>query len=378
MILPSQRSLFDIPTDVAYFNCAYMSPLLNQAIKDGIRGLTTKSHPWKITSTDFFTDVERVRNLAALIIGCHDNNIALVPSTSYGIATAINNIAIKPSDEILILEHQFPSNVHGWHEAARSSKATVRTVPHSKDGNWTNSLLRMIHEKTKVVAIPHCHWSDGGLINLSLIASALREIDAYLVIDATQSLGVMPLDIAAIKPDYVVASCYKWLLGPYSTAIMYVAPQHLDGTPIEHGWANRLGAEDFTSLANYKSEFQIGARRFDMGERSNFALLPALAVALQQILDWGIDTLYETISQMTSTIATQTSALGFRAIESNQRAGHFLGLTLHDKMLTDIVDELAKQKIFISKRGKTLRITPHVYNNSSDINRLCEALALYV
>jgi len=378
MILPNQRVLFDIPTEIAYFNCAYMSPLLNHAVAEGVAGLTAKSHPWNISSADFFTGVESVRDLAALIIGCTNDDVALIPSTSYGIATAINNLVITPNDEILILEDQFPSNVYGWHELAKLSNAKIRTVSRSADDDWTNAILTNIQDNTKVAALPHCHWTDGGLIDLHQVATALREVNGYLVVDATQSLGVMPIDIAAIKPDYVVASCYKWLLGPYSTGIMYIAPQHHDGAPIEYGWADRLGANDFKSLATYTDIFQAGARRFDMGERSNFTLLPMLAVAFQQILDWGVNSIYETISQMTDVIAANTSRLGFHTTERKQRAGHFLSLTPDEHISLDLVDELAKQNIFVSKRGKSLRITPHIYNNSEDIDKLCNELSLHV
>ena len=116
MTLPNQRSLFDIPRDVAYLNCAYMSPLLHSAIEAGIGGMRAKARPWTITPTDFFSDVEIVRRLAATIIGCDANDISLVPAASYGIATAMQNLSLASNQEILVLEEQFPSNVYGWME----------------------------------------------------------------------------------------------------------------------------------------------------------------------------------------------------------------------------------------------------------------------
>ena len=375
MTLPNQRSLFDIPRDVAYLNCAYMSPLLHSAIEAGIGGMRAKARPWTITPTDFFSDVEIVRRLAATIIGCDANDISLVPAASYGIATAMQNLSLASNQEILVLEEQFPSNVYGWMELARRSGAKLKTVPRPADDDWTQAILNAINSKTALAALPHCHWTDGSLIDLELVSVSLRKYDAALVVDATQSLGAMPLDINRIQPDFLVAACYKWLLGPYSTGILYVAPKHQNGQPIEPGWANRAGSEDFTALVNYRDEYQAGARRFDMGQRSNFALLPPLIVGFQQIIDWGVDAIQETITGMTDIIANRAEENGLRIGNRSHRAGHFLGVRLPGGVPSNLTVELASHGVFVSVRGDSVRVTPHLYNNSDDVDRLFEFLA---
>ncbi len=375
MTLPNQRSLFDIPRDVAYLNCAYMSPLLHSAIEAGIGGMRAKARPWTITPTDFFSDVEIVRRLAATIIGCDANDISLVPAASYGIATAMQNLSLASDQEILVLEEQFPSNVYGWMELARRSGAKLKTVPRPADDDWTQAILNAINSKTALAALPHCHWTDGSLIDLELVSASLRKYDVALVVDATQSLGAMPLDINRIQPDFLVAACYKWLLGPYSTGILYVAPKHQNGQPIEPGWANRAGSEDFTALVNYRDEYQAGARRFDIGERSNFALLPPLIVGFQQIIDWGVDAIQETITGMTDIIANRAEENGLRIGNRSHRAGHFLGVRLPGGVPSNLTVELASHGVFVSVRGDSVRVTPHLYNNSDDVDRLFEFLA---
>lgn len=375
MTLPNQRSLFDIPRDVAYLNCAYMSPLLHSAIKAGIGGMRAKGQPWTITPADFFSDVEIVRRLAATIIGCDANDISLVPAASYGIATAMQNLSLASNQEILVLEEQFPSNVYGWMELARRSGAKLKTVPRPADDDWTQAILNAINSKTALAALPHCHWTDGSLIDLELVSASLRKYDVALVVDATQSLGAMPLDINRIQPDFLVAACYKWLLGPYSTGILYVAPKHQNGQPIEPGWANRAGSEDFTALVNYRDEYQAGARRFDIGERSNFALLPPLIVGFQQIIDWGVDAIQETITGMTDIIANRAEENGLRIGNHPHRAGHFLGVRLPGGVPSNLTVELASHGVFVSVRGDSVRVTPHLYNNSDDVDRLFEFLA---
>ena len=351
-----------------------MSPLLHSAIKAGIGGMRAKGQPWTITPADFFSDVEIVRRLAATIIGCDANDISLVPAASYGIATAMQNLSLASNQEILVLEEQFPSNVYGWMELARRSGAKLKTVPRPADDDWTQAILNAINSKTALAALPHCHWTDGSLIDLELVSASLRKYDAALVVDATQSLGAMPLDINRIQPDFLVAACYKWLLGPYSTGILYVAPKHQNGRPIEPGWANRAGSEDFTALVNYRDEYQAGARRFDIGERSNFALLPPLIVGFQQIIDWGVDAIQETITGMTDVIANRAEENGLKIGNRSHRAGHFLGVRLPGGVPSNLTVELASHGVFVSVRGDSVRVTPHLYNNSDDVERLFEFL----
>ena len=108
-----------------------------------------------------------------------------------------------------------------------------------------------------------------------------------LVVDGTQSVGALPFDVTAIRPDFLVVATYKWLLGPYAAGYLYVAPKHHDGMPIEHNWADRARSEDFTGLVDYRDAFQPGARRYDVGERGNFHLLPMANAALRQLHEWG-------------------------------------------------------------------------------------------
>ena len=195
-----------------------------------------------------------------------------------------------------------------------------------------------------------------------------------MVIDTTQSLGAMPLDLDAIQPDFLIAACYKWLLGPYSTGILYASPQHQQGQPIEFGWANRVGAEQFSDLATYEDQYQVGARRYDMGERSNFALLPPLITGFQQILDWGIPSIYESIARLTDLATHQALKRGFKVRNKNTRSGHFLGIELPLTAPRNLITLLEHEGIFVSLRGTSLRITPHVYNTEEDIDVLFSAL----
>ncbi|MCC3305442.1 aminotransferase class V-fold PLP-dependent enzyme [Sneathiella sp. HT1-7] len=373
-MIPSQRHLFDIPDDIAYFNCAYMGPLLKAARAAGHTGVDRKSLPWTVSPVDFFTESEKARSLFAELIGATANDVAIIPSASYGLAVAARNIPLKAGQKILLLEDQFPSNVYCWQQRAHDSGAEIVTVSTPADHDWTSAVLNAIDENVALAALPHNHWTDGALLDLVAIGEKLRAQGAKLVLDVTQSLGAMPLDLARVKPDFMIAAVYKWLLGPYSLGFMYVAPEHQNGNPLEYNWLNRKGSEDFAGLVDYVDDYQDGARRFDMGERANFALMPVAVAALEQILDWGVANIQGTLTQKTRDIAARCERLGLTSLPDERRAGHFLGLRQTDGLPKNLLETLLKENIYLSVRGSSLRVTPHLFNNESDSDRLLMAL----
>ena len=139
-MLPCQRSLFDIPADVAYLNCAYMSPLMKPVVEAGIAGLTRKAHPWELTPDKFFTGSDEFRATAAQLLDCSADCIAIVPSASYGIATAARNLPVTKGQSILVLAEQFPSNYYSWQRLAEDTGASLKVVPWPDDND-----LSLIH-----------------------------------------------------------------------------------------------------------------------------------------------------------------------------------------------------------------------------------------
>src|ERR1700721_1915508 len=136
-MLPCQRHLFDIPDDVSYLNCAYMSPLMKPAVEAGTQGLARKTHPWQITPAQFFTGAEEFRAIAARLLDCAADCIAIVPSASYGIATAAGNLAVGKNQSILLLEEQFPPNYYAWRRLAEDNGAALKIVPWPEQNDWT-------------------------------------------------------------------------------------------------------------------------------------------------------------------------------------------------------------------------------------------------
>lgn len=372
--IDNQRHLFDMPDDIAYLNCAYMGPLMNSAVQAAETGVQYKVRPWTYGGSSFFTYPERLRELAAKLINTDSDNMALVPSASYGIQIAANNVPLSKGGEILIIKDQFPSHVYPWREKAKACGGQIVTAERPDNGDWTAAVLQAISPRTEILALPATHWADGGYLDLETIGKAARDIDAKLVLDLTQSLGAMPFDVKKVQPDFMVAAGYKWLLGPYTLAYLYVAPQWQDGVPLEHNWMNRKGSEDFARLVDYQDEFQLGARRFDMGEKSNPAQVMAACAALGQILDWGVANISATLGARNSRMADHARQLGFHVTEDKFRSPHYIGLEFDGGVPKGLAEKLAADNIFVSVRGNAVRVTPHLYNTDADIERLFDAL----
>jgi selenocysteine lyase/cysteine desulfurase len=381
-MIPCQRHLFDIPDDVAYLNCAYMSPLMKPALEAGTVGLARKAHPWELTPDKFFTGADEFRATAAQVLDCPADCIAIVPSASYGIATAARNLPVKKGQSILVLEEQFPSNYYPWQRRAEETGASLKIVAWPTDNDWTAAVLDSLTSDVAIAALPHVQWTSGGRLDLVRIGAACRKLGVALVLDLTQSLGALPFSVGGLKndlqngvqPDFAVAASYKWLLGPYSVGLLYVAPKWQGGIPLEENWIQRANARDFSSLILYTEDYDAGARRFDMGERANFASLPAAVRAMKQLLEWKVALISETAGALNRHLAEAAADLGFSAPPEPLRAPHYLSLRRKAAIPKELPEMLARERVFVSLRGSSIRVTPNVYNTVEDGERLMACL----
>jgi selenocysteine lyase/cysteine desulfurase len=373
-MLPCQRDLFDIPSEVTYLNCAYMSPLMKTVLKAGGQGLARKAHPWELTSDTFFTGSESFRATAARLLDASPDCLAIVPSASYGMATAAHNLPVRKGQSILVLDEQFPSNYYIWQRLAAENGARLKVVPWPENDDWTAAVLGGLTDEVAIAALPHVHWSSGGRLDLVRISQKCRKLGAGLALDLTQSLGALPFSVREVEPDFAVAASYKWLMGPYTTGLLYVAPRWHHGIPLEENWIQRANARDFSGLILYTPEYECGARRFDMGERANFALMPAAERALEQILEWSIAEISDTCGALTRQLAAVVTEFGFSSPSEKLRAPHYLCLRRKSGIPADFTNLLARERVFISVRGNSARVTPHVYNSADDVERLITCL----
>ena len=378
--LACQKAAFDIPDAITYLNCAYMSPLMHEVAEAGVQGLLAKKRPYEIVADDFFLPLEKLKATFSQLIDNDDpQRIAFQPSVSYGIATIAQNLPLKPKGNIVLVEGQFPSDVLVFRSLASQHGLKIHYVAAPDDfeqrtEKWNAALLQHIDNDTIAIICPHVHWADGTIFDLVQIAEVARQNEAVFVVDGTQSVGALPFSIKDIKPDALICAGYKFLMGPYSCALSYFGPIFDGGEPLEHNWIARKDSNKFGGLVNYQDAFREKAFRYNVGECSNFIAIPMLQVALEQILAWGVEHIQQYCSRLISPYLSEIRNLGYRLAETG-RANHLFGIYLSPGQSIEVIGaELASKQIFVSQRGPSIRISPHVYNDSSDLDKLLEAL----
>jgi selenocysteine lyase/cysteine desulfurase len=380
-LLTSKRSKFSLPPQVSYLNCAYMSPLLKSVEKVGIQALRKKRNPASITADDFFTDTDNLRKAYATLINAPDpTRIVLIPSVSYGMANVVKNLPLKSDEHIIVAAEQFPSNYYPWKSLSDEVGAEVKIIIPPLDfqqrgKRWNEAILEAINSKTKAVAIGHVHWADGTRFDLSAIRKRTTEVGALLIIDGTQSVGAMPFDVQKIKPDALICAGYKWLMGPYSIGLAYYGEYFDNGKPVEENWINREDSENFAGLVNYRDTYQHGALRYEVGEHSNFILVPMMLKAIEQLNNWGPNRIQQYCEHISKEAIDRLSVKGFLIEDQEWRSSHLFGMRLpegHD--LEAIKQSLVKHKVFVSFRGNAIRVAPNVYNVKNDFQKLVRAL----
>jgi selenocysteine lyase/cysteine desulfurase len=371
--LPVQRELFDVPDDVAYFNCASMAPQLKAAGEAAVAALARRARPWLISSDDWFTEAEERRALFARLAGVDPEGVALVPATSYGLAVAAANLRARPGQRVLVMADDYPSNRYTWQRFALRTGAEVVVVERRDGRTWGEAVVEALDERTAVVAVMAVHWTDGGAVDLAAIGARARQAGAALVVDASQALGAVPLDLAAARPDYLVTVGYKWLLGPFALGYLYVAEPHRDGVPLEENWISRLGSDDFAALVDYQDRYQPGARRFDVGQRTHFETTPMAVAALRQLLDWEVPRIAATLGALTGRIQREVEAIGLR-LTSGDRAPNMLGVAVPGRARGAVARALGDAGVHVGVRGSSLRVSPHLWTTDQDVERLVGAL----
>jgi selenocysteine lyase/cysteine desulfurase len=377
-MLPSQRHLFEIPPDVCYLNSASYSPLPRTTLEAGRAAVGRKGQPWKLEAGFAARQHERARAAAARLINADADDIALIPAISYGVATMAKILTVPRGTRVIVLENDHSSPVLEWHSRAEAQDFVVETVRQPADGDWTSAVLAAIDRQgappVGLASISSVHWSDGGMIDVCEVQAALRRHGALFVIDATQSAGVLAMNVGQLDPDAVIFPTYKWLIGPYGRAFLYVAKRHHNGVPLEQTSAGRrnVSAENtvyFTDLA-----YVGDARRYDMGERDHFISLEMAAIGMEMMAEWGAAAVAERLAMLTQRIADGVRDLGVGVLERRLRAPHILSLSFAGGVPKDLIPGLAAANIHVALRLGRMRVSPHVFNDEADADRFVAAL----
>jgi len=383
-MLSSQRDLFEMPRHVCYLNAASYSPLPLKTLEAGRAAVGRKGRPWTIDAAFVNQQHERARAAAARLINAEPADIALISSVSYGVATAAKLLTIARGARVLVLENDHSSPRLEWQTRADAQGFAVETVRQPDDGDWTSAVLAAIERPgappVGLASISSVHWSDGGSIDLEQVAAALKRQGAVFLIDATQSAGVLAMDVTRLDPDFVIFPTYKWLLGPYGRAFIYVAKRHQDGVPLEQTASGRRNVRAENEIYFTDVRYVSDAGRFDMGERDHFISMEMAAIGMEMMAEWGAGEIMQRLAMLTERIAQGLRGIGLAVPERKLRAPHILSvgfnkLGVRGGTPARLFEGLASEDVYVAARLGRMRISPHVYNDEADADRFVATLA---
>ena len=375
-----QKELFQLPEGLHYLNCAYMSPLLKSVEEKGMEGMQQKRNPVSIKPTDFFTGVVGVREKFGQMVHCDPKQVAVQPAVSYGMNSVIRNIPYRKGQHALTISEEFPSCYYTAQRWCEDHGAELRVVARKEDipvkgKDWNERILEAINADTAFVVMASVHWMNGTRFNLEQIGARCKEVGAKLLVDGSQSVGALPIDVKACHIDALICAAYKWLMGPYSTALSYIHEDFNEGIPLEESWMTRPNSERFDRLTQYEKGYKPGAIRFDVGQSSNFIFMPMLDEALRQLLEWGIEEIQEYTRVLGEPLINYFLGKGVPVDDEIYRAHHLMGLPLPGH--TDgeaLLSELQARNVYVSLRGSNIRISINVFNREEDVSELISAL----
>lgn len=379
-VFACQKSLFSLEDGWHYMNCAYMAPLLKSVEEAGVKGLLRKRNPQHIGAGDFFHDGARLRELFGRLVNAPASRVAIIPSASYGLAAVARNMVPRPNGNVITVQEEFPSNIYSLHRICQEHRLRLDTISPTNNMahralEWNERILNAINADTVLVNISSVHWADGTLFDLEAIGKRAKEVNALFVVDGTQSVGAMDIDVEQCNIDALICAGYKWLLGPYAAGLAYYSEYFDNGHPIEESWLNRQESENFRGLVHYQSDYRPGAARYNMGEFSNFIALPMLIESISQILAWTPAGISRYCHSLLQPLVDFLQSSGYWVEDEDRRAPHMFGFRLPGHLNAEsLQQQLLRQKIVVSLRGNAVRVSPHLYNDSDQINLLIDVL----
>lgn len=370
-------AMFATPADVKCLDCAAHGPRLRSVHAAALAAVDAGRMPWRAGNDAWLASIERVRALAADLFDGDPEGVAMLHSVGHAMSLAARNLPLERGESVLVLDAQFPSNLLPWqHRCAQVGARVVRAVRRVGQ-DWTGAVLDALeaNPSVRIAALPHAHWHDGALLDMDAIAGRCRARGIALVLDLSQSLGVLRVDIDRWQPQFVASVGHKWLLGGYGLAWLWVAPHwRRHGEPLEQHWFARDHDAAMASPLQLPP-FRDGARRFDAGAVAHGQLLAMAEAALGQLKAWGVDAVHQALARRTGAFDAALHAGGAGDWSTPGHAPHVLGLRPPRDRLDAVAAALSQRGAVFTQRHGVLRIAPYLQVTVADMHGLARAAA---
>jgi cysteine desulfurase/selenocysteine lyase len=368
--LARHRALFATTERYAYLNHAGLSPVPSTAVARVHRAIADQAAHGLVRIEEWEAGVERVRGVAARLMGCGPDEVAFVRNTSHGLSLVAAGLDWRDGDNVLCAtSEEYPSNVYPWQRLARRG-VTLRSVPAEGGRLSVDAFAAAGDARTRVVTVSSVQYATGFRTDLAALGQLCTERGWRLCVDGIQSLGAIPCDVKAAGVHFLSADAHKWLLGPAGVGVFFVDRAALPALePTLVGWRSMREALNFDQV---KLDLRDDAAKYEEGTLS-YALIEGMGASMELLLDVGIERVWARIRALQDHLA-----------EALRRDGHTVGSPTGDDPARSgaltfrprtgdpeaIAARLGASGVVVACRRRQIRVSPHFYNTVDEIDRL--------
>jgi selenocysteine lyase/cysteine desulfurase len=369
-----RREEFPWTSHTIYLNHASTGPLPARTVRVLEEFNAKRMMPHELPDAMIFSMLDDCRSQIGRLINARETEIALAANTTFGLALAARMIHLKSGDIVLVSDREFPANVYPW-VGLRENGVTLELVPVTAEG-WPDEdriVSRLVDPRIRVLAVSLVQFSNGFQVDLARLSRETRASGTYLVVDAIQGIGQVPVDIRRTPVDFMACGGQKWLLSPWGSGFLYVRDELIAGLkPPVTGWMAYEGTDDFTQLTRYSDRLRANARRFEMITLpyQDFA---GMRATLDLMLSTTTADVQRHILELHQPVIDWAEARGVPV--TSPRGVHGSGiLCIAPPDPATVQQRLRDARIIASLREGSIRLSPHFYNTREEMQRVVEVL----
>jgi selenocysteine lyase/cysteine desulfurase len=359
--------------EAVYLDAASTGPLPERTLRAQAEFSRKRAAPHRLSHDEQFGVLDRCRSLIAELLGAEEGTIALSVNTGAGINLAAWGLPLGAGSVVVVPDREFPANVYPWMAAAKVREYGVRLVP-ARDGLLDEEAVFTALDEpgTRVLSLSWVGFSTGFVADLRRFSEACRARDVWLVVDAIQGVGVLPLDVARTRVDLLACGGQKWLLSPWGSGFTYVHPAMLDAlVPQPVSWMGVRGSDDFSSLVDYDLTWRDGARRFEQ-VTVPFQDYARMAARLELLRELGHAAVGAHVGARVAELADGAREAGIDVVTPDGRRAGIVTVRPHDVSAASA--RLRDARVIHSVREGTIRLSPHCYTTRDDVRIALDGL----
>jgi selenocysteine lyase/cysteine desulfurase len=369
-----RRTEFPWTDETTYLNNASIGPLPERTRRTLEEFNRRRSAPFQLPDRDIFDSMAESRRLSAQLIGARPEEIALTINTGFGLSLAARALPLRSGDIVLASDREFPANVYPW-MLLKDIGVTLELAPTTPEG-WPDEsrlLERLRDPRVRVLAVSLVQFSNGYTVDLARLSAATRATGTYLVVDAIQGVGQVPLDLGKTPVDVLACGAQKWLLSPWGSGFVYVRRELIrELNPSITGWMAFEGTDDFSRLTQYNDTLRGDARRFEL------ITLPyqdfvGMNASLGLVLELGIERIAAHLRSLHAPVLAWAERSGTRVASPQGSRGSGI-LCVAPANVGGAFRALKAARIICSMREGAIRLSPHAYNTATEMERVVSVL----